>query len=101
MWMNDSIDGFIEKPKVVEHQGYTLKDQKIIRCNNCSKDLIDIIKVKDSDVEIVVQGLCTKCGEKTFKKSFKGKVYIVPCDGVEFIDTESDGDLNLVKVKIL
>ena len=68
--------------KEIEKQGYSLLQDDNIRCGNCDKPLVDIIKVKETDTSTAVKVHCPYCDDTSFWYKIKGKIYLQAVDGL-------------------
>ena len=71
--------------KEVESQGFSLSQDDTIVCGNCGKQLLQIIKVKETDEHTAIRADCPYCNDSSFWHKTKGKIYIQPKDGL-YID---------------
>jgi len=79
-------------------QGLKLLEDKIIICPQCGVELIQIIKVKDEDVQTKFQAICPDCNETSFVLTVSGKTYISPAQG--FALSEVQQIKNIYKIKV-
>lgn len=64
--------------KEIEKQGFSFLQDDIIVCGNCNKQLIQIIKVKNTDDTQAIKVSCPYCGDHSFWYKIKGKIYMQP-----------------------
>lgn len=61
--------------KEIEKQGLSFLDNNKIYCDECNKVLVQVITVKDSDEVNAIRVVCP-CGESSFWRKIKGKIYL-------------------------
>ena len=57
--------------KEVEKQGFSFLQEDIIVCGDCGKQLIQIIKVKETEDAQAIKVLCPYCGDCSFWDKIK------------------------------
>lgn len=102
--MAELINAEVTSPLDRESLGYKIIKEDAIRCGNCQKRLITILKVIESDIKNYFIVKCPYCGDKSFKYLIMGKVYIAPADNlvVGKVDTEmptNDTIINNMELK--
>lgn len=95
-----SVDNEVKKTK----KGYQVLEEHILKCANCGKDLIQILKVQENDQIQEIESECPFCGDSSFVKEVSGKIYIYSLEGVviidsptECIETKDPKDMNIYK----
>lgn len=75
----------------IEQQGYSLLKEDKIRCANCQKPLIEVIKVKeDSSINTAMRARCPFCGDKSFWYKISGKICVQAVDGLSIANSPVD-----------
>lgn len=72
------VDADVEREK----HGYDVSEEKIIKCADCNKKLVEIITVQESDEIKMVIAECP-CGGSSFLYEVKGRTFIQPVEGRE------------------
>lgn len=90
-----------ESPEI---RGYELLHSDTIKCANCKKPLIDIIKVKDN-VHVIkeIQCSCPFCDDGSFKYKIVGETYMQASKGVILtdIDTGYIDNIIILNIKVM
>lgn len=73
-----------------ESLGYKIIKEDHIRCGNCNKKLLNVIKVKDSPIKNYLIVVCPYCSDKSFKYLVEGKMYVGAAD--KLVISKSDTD---------
>lgn len=93
-----SVDTEVEREKL----GYQILQDDTIKCADCGKKLINIIKVKEDDS--IVKDITVKCycGGSSFKYRIAGHTYMQAVQGVTITNmpTNIDGETNIMKITI-
>lgn len=69
--------------------GYKLITDNTVNCANCSKPLLNVIKVKDSDRKNYFIANCPYCGDKSYKMRVDGVVYSAAAENLVIIDIDT------------
>jgi DNA-directed RNA polymerase subunit RPC12/RpoP len=69
-----------------EKQGYELLKDDTIKCGNCSKPLISVIKVREEDTTTNIKATCPYCNDSSFWYQIKGKIFIQAVEGLAMAD---------------
>lgn len=87
---------FQEATEGKESQGLTDNEEIILKCSNCDRDLVYIMRVNDDpDFDFVYQANCPFCGDKSFQKRIVGRIYHGPI-AIKNAESDNDDDLGLV-----
>jgi hypothetical protein len=87
---------FQEATEGRESQGLTEQEEIILKCSNCDKDLVYIMRVNDDpDYNFTYQANCPFCGDKSFQKTIIGRIYHGPIS-IKNEESDNDDDLGLV-----
>jgi len=65
-----------QRQKIKEEDRIGIEEQFVLKCSNCDKKLASVIIIKEhspSEIEQSYQCLCPFCGDKSFKKTVKGR----------------------------
>ena len=81
--------------------GYSLIEDKIIKCPNCLKELVQIIKVKNEDKINKISVVCPYCNEESFKHTIEGQILINPCQNIKMVDMKTDLKDDVYQAKIM
>ena len=84
--------------KEYKAKGYALLKEDVIKCADCGRSLLDIIKVKDSTTEKEIEALCP-CGGSSFIYRMVGESYFQVVQGLHIEDIIMDND-NITKMKV-
>lgn len=60
--------------------------QDIIKCANCCKELVHIVKIEENDTLYEVDASCPFCGDGSFTHNITGQTQIFPPDNLYIID---------------
>lgn len=87
-----------------ESLGYVLIKEDHIKCANCSKKLLTLIKVAENETKNYFIVKCPYCGDKSFKYEVIGKIYAGAAEGLAIIDCNTDNPkknlfINIVDMK--
>jgi len=88
----DEFDGLVSPVDVDverEKRGYEVLEEKIIKCADCGKKLVEIIKVHDDPTKKRIQCECA-CGGGSFIYEVEGKTYIMAVEGRTISDMPMD-----------
>tara|TARA_R100000008_G_scaffold86671_1_gene80790 strand:+ start:651 stop:944 length:294 start_codon:yes stop_codon:yes gene_type:complete len=75
----------------------------VIKCSDCGKPLLQVVKVRDSDKfnRIIVNCYSKKCGGSSFLKEIEGDLFFAPAVHVyEVTDMDYDEDDNLMTIQV-
>ena len=67
--------------KIREVNGFNDLENSVIKCADCGKKLLKVLKVKESDEEKIIQSKCI-CGGTSFKVRLKGVYYFDSADNL-------------------
>lgn len=82
------VGEFVEQDEKNTESVKVLED-KIIKCDNCGKKLIEIIVIDKKDLINKVRVTC-KCGSRGFWHIFKDSILLSPVEGVELSSVETN-----------
>jgi len=93
-----------EQPELYEYEpepknrGYELLRKDVIRCANCKKPLVDVIKVKE-DINLIkeTKANCPYCGDESFVYRTTGEVFMQASDGVSIVNPKVEFVNNIIK----
>lgn len=80
--------------------GYSIINEDTIKCPDCLKELIQIIKVKESPKINKIMVVCPYCGEESFWHTISGEILINPCEKIKLIDVDTQVDVDMYTSKI-
>lgn len=60
--------------------------QDVIKCANCYKELVHIVKIEENDTVYEVDASCPFCGDGSFTYAITGQNQIFPPDDLYVID---------------
>lgn len=88
--------------KEYEKRGYALLKEDVIKCADCGRTLLDIIKVKEGDIIKELEAICP-CGGSSFIYRIVGESYFQACPGlsIEDIDMDFEDEVTTMKVKVV
>jgi len=70
-----------------EKLNYSILKDETIKCANCNKDLISIIKVKENqNQQSAIKALCPYCNDSSFWYRISGQIYLQAVDGLSIVD---------------
>lgn len=73
-----------------ENKEYEILTDKIVDCPNCKKNLIHIIKVKESEKKNLVVAKCPYCGEESFKCIIIGEMLLQAVENLIMFDIKTE-----------
>ncbi len=74
-----------------EKRGYSLIKKDQIKCGNCQRPLIDLIKIKeDKEIETAIRAYCPFCNDCSFWYKISGKICIQAVEGLSILDMPMD-----------
>jgi len=83
-----------------KQNGYILLKEDKIKCGDCNKLLIEIIKVKDNDGVKEIEALCPYCGGSSFLYRIEGETFFQACDPLCINNIETDFINNITRMKV-
>lgn len=94
-----SVDGdnYVEEV-VVDKQGYEILQDDTIKCADCGKKLVDIIKVKEDDKIVKIIKAQCPCGGESFIYEVLGHSYMQAAEGLVIGDMPTeliDGNIHI------
>jgi len=99
-----SIDGdnYVEEVPV-EKQGYEILQDDTIKCADCGKKLVDIIKVKEDETQVKVIKAECPCGGESFLYEIVGHTYMQASEGrvIGDMPTEVIDNVMHITVKVV
>jgi hypothetical protein len=81
--------------------GYVLIKEDNIKCANCSKKLLTLIKVSENSQKNYFIVKCPFCGDKSYKYEVNGKIYAGAYEGLVITNCETDVPTKDVFVNIV
>lgn len=68
-------------------KGYELLKEDNIKCANCKKKLVEIVKVKENESKVYeIKASCPFCGDSSFIYRISGQIFIQAASGVTIED---------------
>ena len=84
-----------------EKKGYVLLKEDCIRCANCNKKLLEVIKVKEvKEMVREIKVNCPYCGDSSFLYRITGVVYTQAPDELSISDMPVDILENVIKMNV-
>lgn len=90
-----------------EKKGYEILEDKMIKCGDCDKKLVNVVKIKESSKQNIILVNCPYCGGTSFKYRSEGEIIMQAVPGliIDKIDTDTIGQtfstiIDLVKAKV-
>lgn len=99
--MNDPILYTIKK--IETNEGYEVLQEDVIKCANCYKPLVEVVKVKEDPARTnVIVAKCPFCGDSSFRYKITGRLYIGNVEGTVIDDCPVDkvGDTFYSTIKV-
>jgi len=87
--MNSNGESVTEEVSVGSN-GYTLLQEDTIKCADCGKKLVDVIKVKENQTLMKVVTVECPCGGSSFVYEITGETYLQAAKGREIGDMPTD-----------
>lgn len=86
----------------VEHekQGCVLLKEDVIKCADCGKKLLNIIKVKESSTIKEIEALCPYCSGSSFLYRVEGETFFQAYNKLAIDDMSVDTIDNITKMKV-
>jgi phage FluMu protein Com len=78
------------EPVSRESLGYVVIKDEFIRCANCNKKLLNILKVRESETKNYFIVKCPYCGDKSYKYEVSGKIYAGAAEGLVQVNCDTD-----------
>jgi len=83
------VEGEVEREK----RGYKLLEDRTIKCADCGKKLVEVVKVTEQEFKKTIKAICP-CGVSSFIYEVLGQTLMQPAEGmiIEDMPTEVDDD---------
>jgi DNA-directed RNA polymerase subunit RPC12/RpoP len=84
-------------------QGYSVLKDGIIKCGNCNKNLLSVIKIQENNQQHNIKVDCPYCNDESFWYKIDGKICIQPCDGLSMVDMNTDikDEIHFTEIKVI
>ena len=88
--------------KEYEERGYALLKEDTIKCADCGKSLLEVIKVKEGPQIKEIKALCP-CGGSSFIYRIEGESYFQVCEklSIEDVPTEIHDGIIQMEVQVI
>jgi DNA-directed RNA polymerase subunit RPC12/RpoP len=78
-----------------ERHNYTILKDDIVKCANCNKPLLDVLKIQeDTNIISTIKVECPYCSDSSFWYKISGKIYIQSHEGLSITDMPIEKDNN-------
>jgi DNA-directed RNA polymerase subunit RPC12/RpoP len=101
--MNADGSSSVEEIPIEESKGYEVLQEDTIKCADCGKKLVDVIKVKEDDSQKKVVKVECPCGGESFIYEVVGHTYLQAFEGCAIGDmpTEFIDDVMHITIKVV
>ena len=93
------VEGEVEREK----RGYQLLEDKIIKCADCGKKLVEVVKATEHQSKKTIMATCP-CGGSSFIYEVEGQTLMQPIEGMAIEDMPievDDNDVMHITVKVV
>lgn len=93
------VDQDVEREK----RGYQILQDTIIKCANCQKELVEVIKIKENKkIKNAIKALCPYCNDCSFWCQITGEIALQAVEGLYMIDMPMDirNDVRFTTIKV-